>query len=559
MEYTSIPGQELALRTRWYITMRWFVLLAVIVASVISMVPGSGWGDETRTGALIGVFALATNAVFFALGRVKAGNRYYRGLALSLLVFDMLFITYFMYIEGGIASREPILYVLPILMSATMLGRRVVYLTALMASTAYSALLVTDYLEISANTGGRTTIHDSFSYLINSIVFFVAMFFIVAALSDFITRLLIQKERQAYANTEALKRAQEMAKLGSWEWDIRSDTMKWSDEFLRIFGVEQTGQLDYDGYLRLVHPEDREQVGMIIGRALKMGKAFSFNHRVVRPDESVGIIHGEGKVIMAADGRALKMLGTGQDITAERELEEAKGDFVALASHQLRTPATGVKMLLAMVLEGYDGKLNAGQRKTLLQAYEANDRQLKIANDLLNVAKLESGRLILQRQYIDVAVLVNTIVTSHKLVFSEKQQHILVELPKEPVMMSADAERLSMAIDNLLSNAIKYTPAKGTVTVSLIATKTSVRIAVADTGIGISPTETAKLFHKFIRLDNQASRGVEGSGLGLYLVKRIVDLHRGTVRVRSRTGAGTKFTIRLPRTTLTSKSSGTTP
>lgn len=548
MGQTRLSTPELIVRTRWYINLRWFVLLAITLPGLVSIYIGSGADGEFKSDALLACIALAVNLIFYVLTRLKRGGLYYRVLAAGILAFDILLISFFIFSKGGIESRSPVLYALPIMISGALFGRRPVYATALVSAFMYDALVTADYFNIIHSIGGLTDMRGNLPYVINSTVFFTAILIIIGFLTDFTTRLLVSQERQASASAAALKRAQTIAKVGSWEWDLDTNNFIWSDELQRIFGLSRhASNLTYDDYLKLIHPADRQRVAATIRRAVKLRHAFSFDHRVVRSHGQELTIHSEGQVVTDEHGRVLQLFGTARDITAERSLEEAKGDFVALASHQLRTPASGVRMLLALLRDGYMGRLKPEQQASVEQAFEANQRLLKIADDLLNVAKLESGRLKLTARQLELGDWLKTLLVNQKLLARERRQKLQLMVPKKSVYVQADPDRLAMVLDNLLGNARKYTPRGGRIHVSLEAGKLAHRIVVADNGNGMTKQELSKLFGKFTRLDNQASRGVEGTGLGLYMAKSIIDLHKGSIKVSSRPGVGTTFTIYLPK------------
>jgi PAS domain S-box-containing protein len=489
---------------------------------------------------------LYSNLLFYIMARYHSGHLYNRILASALLLCDVLFITYFIYIKGGIESRSLLLYALPTLMGALLFGRAGVYTVAIGSAVAYDFVVAGNYFGFLHSPESLTNLAKNGPYVINTVLFFTAILVLVGVLTDFLTRLLILKEKEASMAATALERAQAIARVGSWEWDLQKDELYWSEELYRLFGIKRDGIIRYSDYIILIHPDDREIVEEVVRRAIKNKHDFSFDHRVANPDGKTRMIHGEGKVVQDKQGKIVYMYGTAQDISAERALEDAKGDFVSMASHQLRTPASGVRMLLAMLRDGYAGTLSPEQHQTVEEAYYANERMLRIADDLLNVAKLEAGRLRMNKQQIEMCRWLKNVIAPHKLLAREERQKLQVVLPKGVVYMYGDSERLAMVVDNLLSNARKYTPPKGKITVTLRPGRTIRKIIVTDTGGGMSKAEMTKLFGKFARLDSPGSRGNEGTGLGLYLAKSIVDLHHGTIRVQSRLGKGSTFVVTLP-------------
>lgn len=235
-----------------------------------------------------------------------------------------------------------------------------------------------------------------------------------------------------------------------------------------------------------------------------------------------------------------------RDISQDLEVEKTKSDFISIASHQLRTPATAVKMYLAMLLDGYAGKMNDKQSEYIRMAFNSNERQLHIVNDLLSTASAEAGKLRLTLSRVNMSKLVNRVIDEFLPTFEERKQTVQVIIAAG-VFLRADSSYLKMAIENLLSNAAKYTDRGGHITVALENKERSVVLKVKDTGVGISAAQEVKLFRKFSRIDNPLSSEAGGSGIGLYLLKQIIDLHGGEVRVKSKEGEGTTFTVRLPK------------
>lgn len=228
------------------------------------------------------------------------------------------------------------------------------------------------------------------------------------------------------------------------------------------------------------------------------------------------------------------------------QVNKAKDDFISLASHQLRTPATGVKQYIGMILEGFAGELPDNLRPFLAKAYESNERQLAIVNDLLQVAQLDAGTIRLQRTPTNLSGMLLSIVSEQSAKFSQRRQTLQYGPRGSDVVVSIDAGRMRMVFDNLIDNASKYTPENRTVTVGLEHTPDEVLVRIKDQGVGIAPEDIDKAFQKFSRVANSRSELVGGSGLGLYWAKQIVDLHDGAIDVHSKPGEGSEFVVRLP-------------
>lgn len=232
------------------------------------------------------------------------------------------------------------------------------------------------------------------------------------------------------------------------------------------------------------------------------------------------------------------------------ELEKmnvSKDEFISLASHQLRTPATAIKQLLGMLLEGFYGKLPEETATIVEKAYVNNERQLYIVNSLLKVALLDSGKIIIKKESVAINRLLEDISSEYRdYAKSHTQTVLLNKISPESHAVDVDRENLRMAIGNLMDNALKYTPEGGIITLGAHQKKDKIIIEISDTGVGIDKADISKLFGKFVRIPNERSQKVGGSGLGLYWVQRIIGLHGGKVEVESRLGSGTKFSIILP-------------
>lgn len=538
---------DLTERTQWYAFVRLLFLLAIGVPGIFTLYLFEGFSDQTRSGLTLLGIGLLSNLVFYVLTQIHKNRTYLKYLCITLILLDILLITFLIYTKGGIESRSPILFTIPILISAALFGRRASYMTALLSSSVYVLLIVADYANIIHSTGAYDpSVRTNLAYVINTIVFFPAILLIIALAVDFMTKLLLEKQRQATDNLDALIRAQEIAKLGSWEWDIARDKIAWSDELFRIFGLPLNTQLHFDTYLRCVHPEDSDELIRVVNEAVENGTSYAIDHRIVTADNHTKYIHSEGRPVEKLHGRVTKIAGTAQDITEIHELDIAKREFVSLASHQLRTPASGVKAFLSLLMDGFGDNLDKKQQTFIKRAFEANNRQLEIIDNLLSLASIDSGKLTLHTEQVDLHKLIRACLSQHRPKLREKKQRLTLGLANHPILLEADPGNLQMAIDNLISNAIKYTPEKGDINIVTRATKHYAYIEVIDSGIGISKEDLPVLFRKFSRINNPASRTVGGSGLGLYVAKYIVQLHGGTISVRSHNKHGSRFTIKLP-------------
>jgi len=229
-------------------------------------------------------------------------------------------------------------------------------------------------------------------------------------------------------------------------------------------------------------------------------------------------------------------------------LQESKDSLLAVASHQLRTPASAVKQYIGMLKQGFVGDLSAEQDQMIEKAYAANERQLEIINQLLYVAKADAGQLFIDRQEAELYEIVQNSIAEVRE--KAEAKNITIKLTgKKSIRAKVDAHFMSMVIENLLSNAVKYSYPDTTVRVTLASTPAHIELRVKDQGVGVDKQHFDALFEKFSRIENPLSRSEGGSGIGLFLTKRLVEAHGGDITIDSKEGKGSTFIVQLPHLT----------
>jgi PAS domain S-box-containing protein len=320
-----------------------------------------------------------------------------------------------------------------------------------------------------------------------------------------------------------------------------------------------------NGWYRHAHKDDAERYRNIYETSFEKRIHFNVEYRLRRKDGAYRWVLSTASPRFSPDGEFLGYIGSCIDIHDVKQASElklantqlknqrsqllalnrAKNDFVALASHQLRTPATAVKQYLGLLANEFAGKLNPQQKKYANVAYESNERQLKIINDLLRTAQIESGRFQLEKRRHDMAVVLREAIKEMTTTFEMRRQKVKLA-GFEPVTVSIDAAEMNLVLNNLLENASKYSHPDSEIHVSMRRSGGKLEIIVKDFGVGIGAHDKQRIFDKFTRIDNELSDTVAGTGLGLYWVKRIILLHGGTITVHSEPGEGSSFIVRLP-------------
>jgi signal transduction histidine kinase len=230
-----------------------------------------------------------------------------------------------------------------------------------------------------------------------------------------------------------------------------------------------------------------------------------------------------------------------------RELDTIKSNFISVAAHQLRTPLTCIKWTIDMILGGSLGPLTTEQRGFLMKGYESNERMIILVNDMLVADRAESDRMQYQFAPLQIVDLMDNVLYEVTALANKKNITIDVAPRSTPLpRVTVDAEKIRAVLQNLLENAIKYTPEGGKINVTTSSTPESIKVAIKDTGIGIPEEQQKNIFSRFFRAPNAIKIQTDGSGLGLFITKSIVEKHGGKIWFESTQGQGTTFYFTLP-------------
>jgi PAS domain S-box-containing protein len=341
-------------------------------------------------------------------------------------------------------------------------------------------------------------------------------------------------EREAAA--AALKQAQELTHIGSWEWDMASDSVAWSDELFRIFGLApQSLRVDYKAFLSRVHPDDRARVEKAVSRAYADHEPFQLEHRVVLDDGTERTVYAHGRVVTDEHGQPVRMLGTGQDISAQRQLERMRETILATVSHELRTPLTAV-LGFAVTLKERHGELGESASAMVSQIIEQARRLERLLSDLLDLDRYRRGLTQPVRQPVRVDQLVEQIVELHA--------PRAIEIRTAPVTAQVDRSMVERIVDNLIGNAVKHTPADARIAVVVTQKGRDILLAVEDGGPGVPAEHHDSIFDLFTRGPEAAA---PGSGIGLTIVSQFAAAHGGRAWLEESAGnGGATFKVLLP-------------
>jgi PAS domain S-box-containing protein len=362
-----------------------------------------------------------------------------------------------------------------------------------------------------------------------------------------------------------LQLATESAGIGIWNWDIRSKQLSWDKTLFQLFGITQPqfGR-EQEIWSTQRHPDDVERVNTAVESALRDEQAYDLEFRVLWPDGDVHWLKAKAIVQRDESGAPLSLVGVNWDVTDHHRSEQAlvtarnqaeqanraKSAFLSSMSHELRTPLNAI-LGFAQVLENDKDSLTADQQQSTDYIISAGYQLLGLVNDVLDLAQIDSGKLVVRLGPVGIAELVSTCVAQVVAAQAERR-HISIanNIADRSLAVHGDELRIRQVLINLLSNAVKYNKPQGQVSIDASTPRAGfLRIEVRDTGVGIAAELLPLLFSPFERLE-QRHGTISGVGIGLHITKLLVDAMHGSVGVESEPGTGSMFWFELPLSTM---------
>ncbi|MBD3669594.1 MAG: response regulator [Gammaproteobacteria bacterium] len=353
-------------------------------------------------------------------------------------------------------------------------------------------------------------------------------------------------EQQLRDSEARLANAQRIAHLGHWEQNLATGEEIWSEETFRILGLDpDRHHARYDDFKATIHPDDREAFHDYVKAKSALKQAYQYELRLVLQGGVEKTVYISAEYELDSDGKILRTYGTLQDITERKRIEKMKDEFISTVSHELRTPLTSIMGSLGLVRNMLDSASPEKIENLLTIAHNNTERLLFLINDILDISKIESGRISFHFKPVDAVQLVNDAIANNES-YNADIEFELVNPPANAVWVYADRDRLMQVITNLLSNAAKFSHPGGKVEVGISQIEDKVEIYVRDHGVGIPEAFRSSIFEKFTQADSSDTRHVGGTGLGLSISKTIIERHHGEIDFDSEVGKGTCFTITLP-------------
>jgi PAS domain S-box-containing protein len=373
-----------------------------------------------------------------------------------------------------------------------------------------------------------------------------------------------EQERTMQETISRYERVVRGSNQAVWEWDMVADSIFWSDRLFEILGLDRAElePLQYSKVMTLMHPDDYGVMNASIEKTMNtVGESrFEYEFRMRHVSGEYRYLYSRGEIIRNAAGIPTFMAGLISDITERKQLEvqlaEAKEAaesasyrktrFLANMSHEFRTPLNAVIGFSEMLERGIGGSLSDQQKRYVQNISVSGYHLLELVNDILDIAKIEAGKTILTMEEIPVHAVIEVLQGILEEKLHEKSVELTFEVDVALGTIWADRPRLNQILLNLIGNAIKFNRVGGKVTVQFTLDKENLVCQVLDTGIGIPDDKISHLFSEFYQVDDSLSRSHEGTGLGLALTKKLVELHGGHIQAFSRLSEGSRFVFTLP-------------
>lgn len=333
-----------------------------------------------------------------------------------------------------------------------------------------------------------------------------------------------------------------------WDHNLLTGSLWWNDGLHTIFGYQPEDiEPTFDWWCALIHPDDQAGVMASYQAVLECGEHFwSREYRFLRSDGTYADVLDRAYAVYDAASRPVRLIGSMMDISERKQVERLKNEFVATVSHELRTPLTAIRGALSLVSNGVAGELPAQAHTMLAIALKNSERLLGLINDILDIEKIEAGKLALCCEPQELLPLIEQALDAMRPYGQQLHVGFSLEHVVPDARVSVNSDRLIQVLTNLLSNAAKFSPPGERVRVAMTREDCALRVAISDCGPGIPADFLPRLFQKFAQADASNTRHTGGTGLGLSIAKAIVEQLGGQIGFTSTPGAGTTFYVDLP-------------
>lgn len=561
---TSIA--DIRKRARWYVTVRWFYVLAIAIPSIVTLVASGGLRPQVLGDMVIVGAILLVNAGFLAGTYTNSTRRVvYELLVMGQVVLDIAIVSAAFYVNAGIETQVALLYAIPIIMTAAFFTRVEVYMTGVTATAAFVALALLDHIQLVVDRNiAAPALHIQGNNFYPTFITTCATLLVITAITGLVSELIQERERMTlemhalvmrHAETEAILRTMGSALVAV---NRQGAVTMVNDSFERLTGwkrVEVVGRL-LDNVLPIldakgerVEAAHRPMLRYMVDNKLASppGVRTVAGHSYVRKDGSIFPFFGQVAPIVSG-GKVIGFTTVFDDATENKKVDQLKDNFIALISHQLKTPIGEINGYAYNLLGGIGGPLNDKQTEYVTHIQELAARAGKLIVDLLDIVLAGRGNLTVHNEPVELGPVIELVAKVRQDRVAKKGLSIKVDMPVGLLFVRGDDQKLIQAIGNIVDNAIAYSK-KGAITISVVAKDETTDVMVSDEGGGMDQATVRALFegeaHDGPLAHAPTAEG--GTGLGVYLARQLIALMNGSIRVASTSRHGTTICVTLQR------------
>jgi two-component system sensor histidine kinase VicK len=353
----------------------------------------------------------------------------------------------------------------------------------------------------------------------------------------------VKAKEAALESANRLRLATEVTGLATWDLNLLNHNFLCSERTAEIFGQPPGTQITVKNLRTQITEDDMENIVINSFRKALISGEHAYEVKILWPDGSVHWIKTQGAIVFDKNKKPVRMLGTILDITESKRDEIRKNDFIAMASHELKTPLTSLKAYIQLLTKKIPQIGDPFIYNALIKANNQINKMSDLIYGFLDLSRLEAGKLQLKMQPFDINKLIVDIINEIMMI---TYNHNIIFNPDNVIMVDADRDKIGQVVNNFLSNAIKYSPKESPIFISSKIIDNNIQVAIADEGVGINAKDQEKLFQRFYRVENEKLKQIAGFGIGLYLASEIIMRHKGKTWVQSQEDKGSTFYFSLP-------------
>ncbi|MDA3814839.1 MAG: ATP-binding protein [Patescibacteria group bacterium] len=574
---------------RWLINIRWFYGIGVFIIGALSKILSKSNVNFSILNMLLLllIFGLINFTFEIAFRKISQNKsiRAINALSLSQMLAEIGILTIIMHYAGGIESVAISFFFIPIVSASYLLGAKGSIIAALLSALMINLLVTLEYFGVIPHVYRyEETSPELYSLPISltKTITISIFYLIIGVYSGYGAKLLFNREDLLENQAKQLSKKTKL--LSKREKTLSSINTSLTEEKNKIESIISnfTGPIIFINSkkeISLINPSAKEFLGINendYGTKVSSKNNYALENfsKLIKNDFKITNNKGEldknNKPIEEIelknnkDTKTYKVITTSvcrgenkdacygflkifYDLTREKEIDKMKSEFISIAAHQLRTPLSAIKWVIKMILDEDVGNLNKEQTELLEKGYKSNERIIELVNDLLNVSRIEEGRFGYNFSMSDLQEVIDIVTEDTERLIAKNNQKFIVNKPEVLPKIYMDKDRILLVLQNLLDNAVKYTPEFGKVEVNIKKENDNfIKISVKDNGVGVPEKDKVKLFTIFFRARNVKRMQTEGSGLGLFIAKNIVENHQGSILVESEEGKGTEISFTLP-------------